>query len=290
MGLRLKFNLAMAATFLAGLLVAGLLSHRLAQREALREVLQQAGLMAGQASVLSSYTAREIAPLLAETARQQFLPQSVPFWAAHTNFNALQTLFPDYSVRMPALNPTNPADRPTEWQAEIIARFRDNPALAEHVSQRPSPNGPILSVSRPIRVEDRACLDCHSTPQVAPPAMVALYGAENGFGWQMGETVGAQIISVPMRVALDQARDRFRSAMLGLGLVFLLMTALLNLLLHLVIIRRVRRIASAADAVSLGQMDAPELPATGGDEIASLTASFNRMRRSFANAMRLLEG
>ncbi|MFC7556299.1 DUF3365 domain-containing protein [Pseudoroseomonas wenyumeiae] len=88
---------------------------------------------------------------------------------------------------MPALNPTNPADRPTDWQAEIIALFRGNPALQEHISQRASPNGPILSISRPIRVEDRACLECHSTPQAAPAAMVDLYGPSNGFGWEMGK-------------------------------------------------------------------------------------------------------
>ncbi|RMI17397.1 DUF3365 domain-containing protein [Pseudoroseomonas wenyumeiae] len=289
MGLRMKFNLAMGFTFLAGLLIAGLLSYRLTQREAVREVLQQASIMAGQAAVISDYTAREIAPLLAEQSREQFLPQSVPFWAAHTNFSALQKLFPDYSVRMPALNPTNPADRPTDWQAEIIALFRGNPALQEHISQRASPNGPILSISRPIRVEDRACLECHSTPQAAPAAMVDLYGPSNGFGWEMGETVGAQIISVPMQVALQRAAGTFRTVMLGLGAVFLLMTVLLNLLLHLAVVRRVRRISTAANEVSLGDMAAPELPVSGRDEIASLTESFNRMRRSFANAMRLLE-
>ncbi|WP_233560160.1 c-type heme family protein [Teichococcus wenyumeiae] len=285
----MKFNLAMGFTFLAGLLIAGLLSYRLTQREAVREVLQQASIMAGQAAVISDYTAREIAPLLAEQSREQFLPQSVPFWAAHTNFSALQKLFPDYSVRMPALNPTNPADRPTDWQAEIIALFRGNPALQEHISQRASPNGPILSISRPIRVEDRACLECHSTPQAAPAAMVDLYGPSNGFGWEMGETVGAQIISVPMQVALQRAAGTFRTVMLGLGAVFLLMTVLLNLLLHLAVVRRVRRISTAANEVSLGDMAAPELPVSGRDEIASLTESFNRMRRSFANAMRLLE-
>ncbi|MBO1073692.1 Tll0287-like domain-containing protein [Roseomonas marmotae] len=290
MGLRMKFNLAMGVTFLAGLVIAGLLSYRLAQRDALREVLQQASVMAGQASVLSDYTAREIAPLLADQSRRQFLPQSVPFWAAHTNFSALQKLFPDYSVRMPALNPTNPASRPTDWQAEIITLFRANPTLPEHISQRPSPVGPILSVSRPIRIEDRACLECHSTPQAAPAAMVDLYGPENGFGWKLGETVGAQIVSVPMRVALERAARTFQTVMLGLCLVFLMMTALLNLLLHWMIIRRVRRISAAANEVSLGNIAAPELPVSGQDEIASLTESFNRMRRSFANAMRLLEG
>jgi protein-histidine pros-kinase len=36
-------------------------------------------------------------------------------------------------------------------------------------------------------------------------------------------------------------------------------------------------------------MDAPEFTVRGRDEIASLSESFNRMRRSLANAMKLLE-
>ena len=31
--------------------------------------------------------------------------------------------------------------------------------------------------------------------------MVALYGNKNGFGWKLDETIGAQIISVPMDIA-----------------------------------------------------------------------------------------
>lgn len=289
MGLRTKFNLAMGLTFLLGFLAAGLLTHRFTQRNAMAQLLEEAAIMTGQARAVSEYTAREIAPLLAEQSRVQFLPQSVPFWAARTTFAAMQASFPDYSVRVPALNPTNPANRASDWQADVIALFRADPALQEHIGQRPSPNGPILTVSRPVRIEDRACLQCHSTPDAAPAAMVALYGEANGFGWRLGETVGAQIVSVPMRVALERARQSFRLVMGGLAAVFLLMTAVLNLLLHWLILRPARRIAAAARAVSLGDTDLPELTVAGRDEIALLAESFNRMRWSYLGALRLLE-
>ena len=35
--------------------------------------------------------------------------------------------FPDYSYREPALNPTNPADRATDWEADIIDVFKRDP-------------------------------------------------------------------------------------------------------------------------------------------------------------------
>ena len=53
--------------------------------------------------------------------------------------------------------------------------------------------------------------------------------------------------------------------------------------------RPIRRMSAIASEVSLGKMDAPEFEERGKDEIASLAGSFNRMRRSLANAMKLLE-
>jgi protein-histidine pros-kinase len=41
-----------------------------------------------------------------------------------------------------------------------------------------------------------------------------------------------------------------------------------------------------ADAVSLGKLDLPEYVVKGSDEIASLSASFSRMRRSLEEALK----
>ena len=44
-----------------------------------------------------------------------------------------------------------------------------------------------------------------------------------------------------------------------------------------------------ADQVSTGNLDAPELPVKGKDEISVLAGSFNRMRLSLVKALKLLE-
>ena len=119
--------------------------------------------------------------------------------------------------------------------------------------------------------------------------MIDLYGTANGFGWKLGDTVGAQIVSVPMQVALDRANQAFRVYLLALVAVFAVTIVLLNLLLHYVIVKPIRRMSGIASEISLGNMDAPEFAERGRDEIASLAGSFNRMRRSLANAMKLLE-
>ena len=64
---------------------------------------------------------------------------------------------------------------------------------------------------------------------------------------------------------------------------------LLNLVLHFVIIRPIRDMSAIASDISMGNTDAPEFAGKGQDEISSLAQSFNRMRRSLVNAMRMLE-
>ena len=289
MGLRLKFNLVLLAGLLAGMGLAGLLSYRLIFDSARSQVLSEASLMAVQADAISAYTAEEIAPLIASQFARRFLPQSVPAWAAQTNFRTMQKSLPDYSFRTVVLNPTNPADLATDWQRDVIAALGRDPALKQIVTERDSPAGPILSMSRPIAITDPGCLSCHSTPEAAPASMIDLYGPKNGFGWKLNEVLGARIVSVPMTVPLARAWTTFTGVLIWLVAVFAVMMVLLNVLLQVVIIRPVRVIAASANEVSLGNMDAPEIGVRGRDEIAVLGESFNRMRRSLANALRMLE-
>jgi protein-histidine pros-kinase len=289
MGLKGKFNVVMLVAFVVGLALAAGLSWHITHDNARREVLQEANIMMAMASAIRDYTNNEIEPLLADQIKTRFLPHTVPSWAAQTNLRALAKQFPDYSYKEPALNPTNPADKATDWESDIIGEFNHNPSLAEFTTTRDTATGPILNFSRPIRITDKACLTCHSTPSAAPASMIDLYGSSNGFGWKLGDVIGAQVVSVPMSVALDRANQAFKVNLIVLIAVFAVTILLMNLLLHYVIVKPIRRMSAIASEVSLGKMDAPEFEERGKDEIASLAGSFNRMRRSLANAMKLLE-
>ena len=289
MGLRLKFNLVLLAGLAVGLGLASYLSYRLVFDTARAQVLSEAALMSAQADAISQYTVEEIAPLIAGQFARRFLPQSVPAWAAQTNFRTVQKSMPDYSYRTVMLNPTNPADQASDWQTDIIDKLKSNANLKEIVAERDSPTGPVLTMSRPIIVRDPNCLTCHSTPEAAPASMIDLYGSKNGFNWNLNEVLGARIVAVPMSVPLVRAWATFTQVIIGLGVVFVLVMVLLNILLQVVIIQPVRRIAASANEVSLGNMNAPEIPVRGRDEISMLGDAFNRMRRSLANAMKMLE-
>jgi HAMP domain-containing protein len=290
MGLRAKFNLAVLAVFLLGFAGAWVFLDQRFRETARAEVLQNARIMLSAANAVRNYTARETGPLIAAAATTRFEPTTVPSYAAQTNFHAVQAENRDYSYKEAALNPTNPADRATDWEADFISNFRNRPELAELIGERPTPTGPALTLARPITITDRQCLTCHSTPDRAPAAMIQTYGQANGFGWQQNETVGAQLVSVPMALAINQARDNLHATMAILFGIFLGIMLILNLLLDLLVIRPVVRLSRIATAVSLGQPEVEDFSRGGHDEIARLAAAFTRMRRSLDNAMKMLGG
>ena len=288
MTLRLKFNLSIFLAFLVGLGLTAYFLQQTLQQNAREEVLDKARIMRESALAMRSYTVDDIRPLLSTLSQDQFLPHTVPSYAAQANFRKVSEKFSDYSYKEAALNPTNPADRATDWEADIINTFRNNPEMEEEVVVRDTPNGQILSLAFPIQITNENCLACHSTPAAAPETMLAVYGEANGFGWKLNEIIGAQIVSVPMSVPLERAQQTFVLIMGSLALIFLFIFILLNLLLSFSVIRPIKKLTDLAGEVSMGNLDAPEMEAKGSGEIASLTQSFNRMRRSLENAMRMI--
>ena len=288
MGLRTKFNLVLLLAFAIGLALAAYLSDRILKDNAREEVVQHARIMIESALGARGYTAQHIQPLLTLQMKRQFRPESVSAYAAAQIFKALREQHPDYTYKEAALNPTNPSDRASDWEADIINEFRNNQEKKELVVERDTPTGRMLNLARPLSIRNESCLVCHGRIEDAPKTMTDIYGVNNGFGWKMGETIGAQVVTVPMSLPLERARQTFTTFMILLGGVFVLLLLLLNILLHFVVIRPVKRMSEIASEVSMGKPDVPEYVRQGSDEIASLSQSFNRMRLSLENAMKML--
>jgi HAMP domain-containing protein len=289
MGLRLKFNLVLILVFVLGLAASGYVSKRILEANAQEEVTRNAELMMGAALAVRGYTSKQVKPQLELQLMRAFLPQSVPAYAATEMFNTLRQQHPEYTYKEATLNPTNPRDRAVEWEADIVQQFRNDANRTEIRGTRDTPTGRALYLAKPLKITDPGCIPCHDTPDTAPKSMVAHYGTANGFGWKLGETVGAQIISVPMSVPLAKADQAFRTFMTSLVGVFLLAFIVLNVVLSLLVIRPIVRMSRAADEVSTGNFDVPEFSVGSRDEIGVLATSFNRLRRSLEKAMKLLE-
>ncbi|MBL8485147.1 MAG: DUF3365 domain-containing protein, partial [Rhodocyclaceae bacterium] len=288
MKLILKFNLVFAAMFVIGLGITGVVAHNLLFENARQEVLQNARIMMEAALAARGYTSKQIQPLLASRLETEFLPQSVPAYGATEQFNELRASHPEYGYKEATLNPTNPRDSAADWERDIIQQFRQSGETKEIFGQRDTPTGPSLYLARPIQIKDAACLVCHSTVDAAPKSLIKRYGEANGFGWQFNEVVGAQVVSVPMKLPIQNAEKTFRAFMFALGAVLAVIFVGLNLMITLMVVRPVMKLARLADEVSLGKLDAADF-AGGSDEIGVLGMSFNRMKKSLVEAMKLLD-
>jgi HAMP domain-containing protein len=290
MKLLVKFNLVFLLVFLVGLAGASLIARDMLRQAAKDEVLDRARLLMQHANAVSGYTATQIKPLLETQMKYTFLPQSVPAYSAAEVLAGLQTNYPEYSFKSAMLNPTNPRDRAVAWEEDIVTAFRKQGDLKEFVGERETPTGTALYIARPIKITNPGCLACHSTPDAAPKTLTDKYGPANGFGWTLNETLGAQVVSVPMTLPL-RAADRALLVVVGvLTGVFVLIGAVLNFMLYRLVIRPVSRLSGIADRVSLGEFEAPEFGVKSNDEIGVLSESFNRMRTSLVQAMKMLEG
>ena len=289
MNLLAKLNLILVLVFAAGLIPAALISRDLLTVNAETQVIQNARIMMETALAMRSYTVGQVRPLLAPLMEDEFLPQSVSAYSATEIFNALRENHPQYTYKEATLNPTNPRNRAVDWETDLVNEFRRDENRLEIVGHRDTPLGQSLYLSKPIRVTSEGCLACHTTPEQAPQTMLAVYGGGGGFGWQMNEIIGAQIVQVPMSEPVRLAGVAFRRLLMVLVGVFVFTLLALNLLLNLVVVRPIRRLAVMADRVSRGDVDVEDVTVRGRDEVAVLAGSFGRMRISLAKAMSMLE-
>jgi HAMP domain-containing protein len=289
MKLLAKFNLILLVLFGAGTLLISQLAYSFLIQNARREVMQEAELMMASARSVRDYTAQDLKPLLEQNPQHKtkFLAETIPAFGAINTFNRLKQKYPDYSYREVSVNPTNPEDRAMDWEADILAYMRDHPDHKPLIGDRDTPTGPALYLASAITA-DPPCMECHSRPAVAPAAMIATYGADHGFGWKPGSVVAAQIVSVPMAVPVGIAKRAFHLLIVYLVVALLATIAALDAGVYFIVIRPLRLVSDAADRASKGEGTPAPLPVHGRDEIAAMTASFNRMQVSLAKALKLL--
>jgi protein-histidine pros-kinase len=288
MGLQLKFNLILAVCYLLGLGLSLYFFYQLSRREAMEQLQSQIDVLRAEALSVRKYTSDEIRPLLTEQNTVQFLPQTIPSFSAHTVFRNFREYYPQFSYKEAVLNPTNPSDLPDDWERGVIDDLQKSQPERD-MRIRTTDGTDYYTAAYPLVIKDAGCLACHSTPEKAPPSMVALYGSKNGFGWKQNDMIGAQIISVPMSIAESKLWRDLTWFVGTSSSVFLGLLILIDLLLYWLVLGPVKRMAEVAEKVSMGDSDVPEYEHPRGDEIGTLSQSFNRMRRSLDSALKMLE-
>ena len=172
MSLRLTFNLILIAVFLLGILSAGIYYRAHLQSDAMDEVQHNSQVLMETALAIRSYTTDQIKPHLDPLNATQFLPQTVPAFAATETLRRLSDRYPGYDYKESVLNPTNPRDRASDWERALIEHFRADGGLNEQTGIHGEGVEQSMYVARPITIKQRQCLTCHSTPDAAPATIL----------------------------------------------------------------------------------------------------------------------
>ena len=160
------------------------------------------------------YTNKQIKPLLAPRLAEEFLPQSVPAYSATEIFNTLRETNPEYTYKEATLNPTNPRDRTVDWEADVVNAFRaDRKLHGDHRRAGRARSG--ARSTSPARSRSRTRAACAATRRRSstPASVVKALRDDDGYGWKLNETVGAQIVSVPMAVPIAMATKAFQATL-----------------------------------------------------------------------------
>ena len=284
--LRQKFTAALLLILLGGILLSHVTLSTVLRQNAEAEVTKTALLLMETMNSVRSYTSNSVKPELIDRLDTQFLPETVPAYSAREVFEHLRKSsdYNEFFYKEATLNPTNLRDKADSFEAELVGDFKADANKTEINGMRVAQGRKIFYIARPIKISKASCLECHSTVEAAPPSMIDFYGPNNGFGWQMDEIVGAQMISVPASTVINKAKNATFLLLMVVSAIFALVLFLVNLLLSRQVVTPLKRMAKMAEEVSRGNMDI-EFEQRSNDEVGMLARSFTRMKRSLMLAM-----
>lgn len=288
--LRQKFTAILLGILIFGLGLIAIAMGFILRSDTQNQITSQALILMETMNSVREYTSSQVKPELIDKIEVEFLPETIPAYSAREVFEGLRQNnleYRNFFYKEATLNPSNLRDRADQFETKIVERFISNPNLKEIADFRSVSGGQLFFIARPIQIKKESCLQCHSTPEKAPPSLVERYGTKNGYGWKLNEIVGAQIISVPAQKVVSQARQSFVGIMIIISGVFISVILLVNYLLNQNVIRPLKRIVRVAEEVSVGNLNA-DFDELRQDEIGSLAEAFGRMKLSLSMAMNRL--
>ncbi len=246
LGLGTKFNALLLILFFAVIIISGITLSAAMQSQAEAEVKERAKMLIQTMNSVRNYTSSNIQPLLKESleTKETFIPETVPAYSAREifeNFRKYKT-YEDFFYKEATLNPTNLRDKADEFESKLVDKFRQKTELKKLNGYRYIDGQKLFYISRPLKVNKESCLQCHSTPEIAPQSLIKTYGDQNGFGWKINDIVAAQTIYVPASNVLAQSRQSLKLLMMIFMSIFTIILLLVNLLLKRGVIKPIKKI------------------------------------------------
>lgn len=287
--LGVKFTFVLSLVFVIGIVVGGLVLWQALYRISENEIALKGLLLIDTMTSVRDYTSANIQPLLKDRLQTEdkFIRETVPAFSAITVFSKLQATNPQYvnfKYLESTLNPTNPRDKADDFETSIVTQMQKDSTMTQSSGFRLWNNTQMYYIARPLKVSADSCLSCHGDPATALKSQLAAYGSSGGFGWKVGDIVGAKIIYIP---ADEVFNTTLRSSTIVIGVfiaVFALAIFVLNRQLRRYVLAPVMAIDQLAlkirdDKLQTQDLNSAQITeiATHGDELGDLARIFTKM-------------
>ncbi|NDJ18990.1 c-type heme family protein [Myxacorys almedinensis] len=291
-----KFTLLLAIVFAIGMVLSGVTLGFTIQHEAEKSITTRAELLTQMMNSVRSYTSDHVEPLLKEklVIEPEFVRETVPSFSARAVFEQFRSR-PEYSsffYKEATPNPTNPKNLADDFEAGLFAQFRQQPDLTMLSGYRTIADKHLYYTARPLVVREASCLQCHTTPALAPKSQLATYGSRTGFGWRLNDVIATQVIYVPADEVLARGRENTVWIMGIFSTIFAIAILSINRLLKRAIVQPLKQLTAIArhlsnESLTTEQVKEFETPAIAKvaqrrDEPGQLARTFQHMAHEVA--------
>ena len=256
LALKQKFNLLLILIFLLGTLFSSFALSQVFHKHAEYKLTDKGKILMQMIEEFRNYTNNNFLSLYQESMYkdEDFRVSFIPAYAAKKVFADFKKMpdFQDYKYKEATKKPTNLDDKANLFEEDLIKQFSKNDSLktlSGYVSQS---GQDFYYVSRPMYVKDEGCLQCHSTPDVAPTRMIDIYGESNGFDWHLNELIAAQTVYIPTDNITKIVKGGMLLFMPVLVGMFGVVILLVNKLLQTTVIQPITQLTEAAKRLNSG--------------------------------------
>ena len=292
-----KFNLLLIVIFLGGVYLSGLALSRILYQQAEQKITDEGQILMQIMEEVKYYTSVHLLEYYQHQGNnREFRVSYVPAYAARKVFNNFKAKdkFQKYKYKEATINPTNLKDLPNRFENQLIDFFANDRSIEISSGYVNKENNNFYYISRPLIVKDSSCLQCHSTPDIAPPKMIEIYGDENGFNWELNQLTSAQTIYIPAKNIYRDVRMRMFKLMPIFTGIFAILILSVNRLLQHTVIKPINQLTRAATQLSTNDLDVKnywrlnylEKLKNRGDEAGKLIQTFLTMAEKIFNRER----
>jgi len=207
------------------------------------EAREKASLVLAQVEAMQNYVRSTLRPTMYRT-----LPDDQFVLEAMSTSYVTRAVMSDpnlanegFVYRRVAVGARNPDSEANAMERGYIERFESDPDL-RHLEQFAELDGERNFITVYVQRYDAACMHCHGNPAEAPRELIARYGSERGFGRQVGDLAGIDLVRLKVQRNVGGIREATFSFALLFASGILVLFLFIQGFFHRLVVQSLRRV------------------------------------------------